>query len=197
MERDVIWRAVLWEGLEHVAVQFLDGGRLVADSLLVAVLDGAPHRYWYRIMTAEDGTTNRLTIHRSIHDADRKTLPLDLTEPALDLTRRDDGSWQRAGHGELPALVGCHEVDIILTPFTNTLPIRRLGLDVGEAAEIRALYVMLPQLELTAQRQRYTRLAPDRYRYEGLDTGYVNEIGVDPDGLVLDYPGLWERTWPV
>lgn len=197
MERDVIWRAVEWEGVEHVAVQFFAGGELTADSLLVAVLDGVPQRFWYRILTAVDGTTSRLTIHRSVHDAERKTLPLDLITPALDLTRHGVDGWWRSGQGAQPELAGCLEVDIILTPFTNTLPIRRLGLDVGEAAEIRALYVTLPELELTAQRQRYTRLTVDRYRYEGLETGYVNEIGVDSDGLVIDYPGLWQRTWPV
>lgn len=32
------------------------------------------------------------------------------------------------------------------------------------------------------------------YRYEGLFQGYVGELPVDTDGLVLDYPGTFRRV---
>ena len=33
-----------------------------------------------------------------------------------------------------------------------------------------------------------------RYSYEGLFRGYVGELPVDADGLVLDYPGTFRRV---
>jgi hypothetical protein len=62
MERNVIWRAIAWEGVEHVAARFLARPELAVDSLLDAYLvgRGVPHRFWCRILTAEDGATSRL-----------------------------------------------------------------------------------------------------------------------------------------
>ena len=87
------------------------------------------------------------------------------------------------------------DVDLSATPFTNTLPIRRLGLRGGQAETIRVVYVRFPGLEVTLERQRYTCLEPGRrYRYESVDSDFTREIEVDPDGLVVTYPGLFRRV---
>ncbi len=41
----------------------------------------------------------------------------------------------------------CENVDVSETPFTNTLPIRRLGLTSGESAEIRVAYFDATELQ--------------------------------------------------
>ena len=55
-------------------------------------------------------------------------------------------------------------------------------------------------MEVTPVRQRYTCLEarPDGglYRYEGFSTGFVADLPVDADGLVLDYPGVFRRVRP-
>ena len=81
------------------------------------------------------------------------------------------------------------DVDLSFTPATNTLPIRRLGLDVGEEAEIQVAWLVWPELAVRPVRQRYARLAEDRYRYTQDD--FEAELTVDEHGLVLDYEGLW------
>jgi len=81
--------------------------------------------------------------------------------------------------------------------FTNTLPIRRLGLAVGQSATLSVAFVSVPDLRVEHVKLRYTRLAPLRYRYEGLDSGFTAEIAVDEAGLVIDYPQLCRRVWPV
>jgi hypothetical protein len=49
-------------------------------------------------------------------------------------------------------------------------------------------------MTVSALAQAYTCIEPNRrYRFEGLDTGFTAEIAVDDDGLVTDYPGLFER----
>ncbi|BAO88782.1 putative glycolipid-binding domain-containing protein [Caballeronia cordobensis] len=117
----------------------------------------------------------------------------------LDLHRKggDNGdahAWSGANGEAHELLRGCIDVDITATPFTNTLPIRRLRLERGERRVIRVVYVRVPELSVSAVEQAYTCLEPDRrYRYEGLDTGFTADITVDEDGLVLDYPGLYTR----
>jgi uncharacterized protein len=102
--------------------------------------------------------------------------------------------WQEQGSSgrELRELHGCKDVDLALTPATNTLPIRRLNLPVGGAESVIAAWVKVPYLEIEPLRQRYTRMTKNSYRYES-DTGFTAEIVVDDLGLVTSYPSGWER----
>jgi uncharacterized protein len=62
------------------------------------------------------------------------------------------------------------------------------------SADIRVAYLAVPDLTVRAADQRYTCLDPGRlYRYEGVTSGFVAELPVDPDGLVVDYPGFFRR----
>ena len=90
------------------------------------------------------------------------------------------------------------------TPFTNTLPIRRLALQPGSSATLNMLYIAIPQMHIEVAEQRYTCLevtaSGGQYRYESLANGvswFTAELAVDNEGLVLDYPGLFRRvgTW--
>jgi hypothetical protein len=88
---------------------------------------------------------------------------------------------------------GCIDPDISMTPFTNTLAIRRLGLKAGEAADIKVAYVLVPELSLRAAAQRYTRLAERLWRFDGLDIDFTADLMVDEGGFVVEYPGLFRR----
>lgn len=93
-----------------------------------------------------------------------------------------------------PHLANAIDVDISITPFTNTLPIRRLNLQTGQWQEILTVYIQLLGITITTDRQRYTCLdAGRRYRYESVDSDFTREIEVDSQGLVVTYPGLFRR----
>ena len=94
-----------------------------------------------------------------------------------------------AGTERLPQYRDCVDVDLSFTPATNTLPIRRLGLDIGEEAEIHVAWLVWPELSVERVPQRYARLAEDRYRYT--QDAFEAELTVDRQGLVVDYEGLW------
>jgi len=81
-----------------------------------------------------------------------------------------------------------------MTPFTNTLPLRRAPLAVGETRRLRIAYIPATTLEPYPAEQIYTRLEERRYRFETADGSFTADIGVDEDGLVVDYPGLFERV---
>jgi hypothetical protein len=109
----------------------------------------------------------------------------------LDVSR-DDGVWRVDG-ADRPDLADAVDVDLSFSPFTNTLPIRRLDLAVETAADIVTAYVDGATFEVSPDPQRYTRLAADRYVYESRDGDFHREISVDADGFVVDYPGLFAR----
>jgi hypothetical protein len=107
----------------------------------------------------------------------------------------DKRQWWLDGR-ELEDVRGCEFVDLGVTPSTNTLPIRAFDLPVGAGREFVAAWIRFPDLAMLPLRQRYTRLSDRLYRYESLvngKTGFVAELSVDGDGLVIDYQGVWKR----
>ena len=102
------------------------------------------------------------------------------------------GSWFDKGE-VLQQFDGCIDVDLPLTPFTNTLPINRLKLQVGEQQVIRVVYLDLLNNAIKPIAQRYTRLSEFQYKYENVPNDFEAVILVDESGFVVDYPGLFER----
>lgn len=117
----------------------------------------------------------------------------DMDDPDLWLGNDGHGRWGEMNGAHRPELDGCIDIDLPCTPFTNTLPIRRLPLHVGDTADITVAYVDVETLDVQPDRQRYTRLEPNRWRFEQLSTGWHQEFEVDEHGLVLDYPTLFRR----
>jgi uncharacterized protein len=95
-------------------------------------------------------------------------------------------------------LDGCLDLDISRTPFTNTLPIRRVALAPGESTDLLVAYTSVPDLSIRPVRQRYTCLSrtpsDGTYRYEGLESNFTADLLVDEKALVVDYPGIWKRA---
>lgn len=155
---------IVWESLEWPGMEHViwRDAEASADSAAVMLLPEGPLRVTYLL------TPTRVEINGLILEHD------------------GHGSW-----ADRPELDGCLEVDISITPLTNTLPIRRLGLEPGESREIRAVYIELPRLSVSVMPQRYTRLGERLYRYQS--EGFQADLSVDEHGLVVDYPGLWRR----
>lgn len=111
----------------------------------------------------------------------------------------DAGGWRVDGRA-CPAVAGCVDIDLGFSPSTNTLPIRRLGLAVGQAAPVRAAWLRFPGLALEPLDQVYRRDAADRYHYESAGGSFAADLEVSGAGLVTRYPGLWEMEagfpWP-
>ena len=197
LARTVRWSA--WSGaasgLEHLELVPVRHGLRTSG---IAI--GSTDRHGLRASSIVIGATDRGRFglnYRLLIDAGWRLREAVLaTTAGLDLTLKSDGSgrWTDGDGQALPELDGCIDIDIEATPFTNTLPIRRLGLRAGERAEISVAYVAVPELDLSIARQRYSRLGKaDAYRFESLESGFTAELAVDTQGLVLDYPGLFRR----
>ena len=173
---------VLWQGVETGA---LDRCRLAAgpeglrlSGTVLTAEFGTPLDVRYLVEAGPDGLTRRVE------------LALDGGAVHRVLVADGVGRWRWEGGPELAEVAGALDVDLTVTPATNTLPIRRLAqLETGQAADLQMAWVQFPGLEVLASAQRYQRLAADRWHFSTGD--FHAELLVDPDGLVLDYGGLF------
>ena len=178
MSTIVRWRQWQGPGIEHLVLR-QDRNGISAESVVVAA-DNEPFAVHYRIACGPDWRTKEVEVR--------------LVGGARFLLETDGlGNWSRDGVS-VPELTGALDPDLTVTPFTNTLPIRRLRLKPGESAEIVAAFIELPELTIVKSPQRYTCLDEGRrYLYESLASGFRREIDVDGEGLVTTYPDFWQR----
>ena len=187
-EHTILWAPWDGPGLEHLRLMQSDE-LILADGLIIGVAEqgGRPFRVRYIIHCDARWHVRELRIDM-----------LDAANRRLDLMSDGAGQWADSAGEPLPGLVGCFDVDISATPFTNTLPIRRLALQPGAAADVNVVYIALPELTVAPGMQRYTCLASDaagaRYRFESRAHDFTAELPVDMHGLVEDYAGLFRRV---
>ena len=112
------------------------------------------------------------------------------------LTASGTGHWMRDGE-LVPELSGALDVDLGFTPATNTLPIRRLALAVGESASVRSAWLRFPEFRLEPLEQTYTRETELTFRYRAQvdNEPFVARLDTDTFGRVLRYEGLWEAEF--
>jgi uncharacterized protein len=118
-----------------------------------------------------------------------------------DLRAESDGAghWRVDGVA-VEELDGCLDIDLEASACTNTLPIHRLGLEVGQTAEAPAVYVRAVDLAVERLEQRYTLLdtgldstGPRRYHYVAPRFEYDDTLTFDDSGLTIEYPALATR----
>ena len=184
MTRHIVWEWVAEPGLEYLSLD--EGDDLRIDSVVVFPTTGQVSRLHYKVSCTPTWNVRSLDIE--LHQAGALR--------TLSLRRSDAGAWTLDGQAR-EDLAGCTDIGLEVSPFTNTLPIRRLSFAPDEAKLIRVAYVRFPNLEVTAAVQEYCRIGnadpPMKFRYRGLSSGFTAEIAVDAEGLVEDYPGLWRR----
>jgi uncharacterized protein len=165
--------------------QDTDGYHL--DGHSTAVEDGEAWSNSYSVSLDQSWTT------RSAHVVGRSALG------AREVRLEADGigGWRVDGF-IAPQLAGCLDVDLEASACTNALPVRRLGLEVGERADAPAAYVRAVGLGVERLEQSYVRLENDaeraRYDYESPEFDFRAVLIYDEHGLVLDYPGIAVRV---
>ncbi|WP_299257774.1 putative glycolipid-binding domain-containing protein [uncultured Kushneria sp.] len=182
VQREVVWTGWDHQGSEHLQLR-IEGDGVRVESRIEGGHDDAFRQLSYQLWLDPEWRVRRMAAR--LDDGRERRL---VTDGA--------GHWWCDEHGLLSSLTGCLDIDIAATPFTNTLPIRRLGLSSGESASLTVALLSIPSLALNAVRQRYTRLSSRGWRYEGLDSGFTAQLDVDDQGLVLDYPETFRRRRP-
>jgi len=173
-----LWKGV---GLEHLLLT-----ENTADSVVLAIDDErGPFRLVYRLNWNDEWQLRSAEL----------VVSTDHFTHALHVETDGRGHWLDGNGQTLNELDGCLDIDIWPTPFTNSFPIRRSPLEIGERQEFRMAWVFGPDLTVRPQSQAYTRLGQQLYLFESLDgSGFKAELPVDEDGFVLDYPELFQRV---
>lgn len=180
--REVMWRRVMDDlSFELARIEPGPGGPVLSGTVLVAE-KGAPLHIEYRIVCDEGWKTRTVDLTQA-HRSERDSLRLE---------HDGAGRW-RVNGTEAPALTGCTDVDLGVTPSTNALPINRLRLAENASAVIRAAWVQFPRLDVVPAEQSYARLGDRRYSYRSLASGFEAVIDADQDGLPVEYAGVWRR----
>jgi uncharacterized protein len=181
MQTNLLWRGREYYSLENCLVDGTPGGFII-KSTIVGYYEEKIYRVEYTIQTNKAWQTLSVEID-SRHDNHIQH---------FNFKGDGHGNWSENGK-TLEKFAGCIEVDIPLTPFTNTLPINRLKLTKGQTQEIKVIYFDILAKQITAVRQKYTCISPTSYHYENIPNDFEATIEVDELGLVVDYPELFIR----
>jgi hypothetical protein len=182
------WRARDVPRMESVRVQ-LTGNRIKAYGCMVAA---APETHpafsaTYDLVTDDAGATKRLSL----------TVILAERERQLSIARDEENMWMVQDHlhqTKRATQNGALDVDVIFSPFFNTLPIRRTDIyQHAEDIELPVVYVRLPELSVETVTVNYASADPDPRAIALTSPVADTTITVDDDGFILDYPGLAER----
>ena len=127
----------------------------------------------------------------------------DLDEPDLWLATDGSARWGEMNGAHRIELDGCYDIALSITPFTDTLPMRRLPLHVGDSADLAVAHVDIETLGIVRQRRRYERVGERTWNVEQFGTGDGESevtqstrsvsFEVDEFGLTLDYPERFRR----
>jgi hypothetical protein len=182
LAKSLAWRRVDATGLERCELRGADAGWTLSGTILLVEKD-VPFEARYEVTCDPEWVT--------------QTVAVDVRGPqgarSLRISVRD-GVWRHEEGAEIDAIGGCVDVDLSWSPSTNTLPIRRLGLDVGQAEAATAAWVRFPGLTVEPLPQEYRRLGERRYRYSSAGGRFVAELDVDDDGVVTRYGDIWARV---
>lgn len=183
-------RLLTWEGLwrkpaaswERLHLQ--DGH--AESQLRVAAADGQPpYQLEYRLKWDADWCLREAELVVEAESFQRHLI----------LLADGKGHWMLGDGSPLAELDGCLDIDIWPSPFTNSFPIRRLGLGDGQSAEVDVVYIEAPLLKPVQMRQGYMRQDARHYLYRNLEgSSFQALLEVDEHGLVLDYPTLFRRV---
>lgn len=174
------------EGYEAVFLR-TDGTGYRLDGHTVATEGRYPWVVRYAITLDERWITAAAQIWAWSHMGNR-TVQLDTHQA---------GQWQVNGCAA-PELEGCIDVDLESSCCTNTIPVHRLRLGVGQSADAPAAYVRAIDLSVQRLDQRYLRVKDDgsrqRYDYDAPAFDFKACLVYDESGLVLEYPGIGSRV---
>lgn len=182
MKRIISWKSISAnETIENCRVRKVDDGFLV-ESVVNGIIDDSAVYCAYKIRLDERWQAREFLIYSWNN----------WQENTISIKKNDSGKWELNGK-EDDRFTNCIDIDISATPFTNSLPVNRLALQIDETKEINVVYINVAKQAVEPFAQVYTRISEKTYRYENASGDFSAEITVDDDGIIIDYPGLFRK----
>ncbi|CAH0276419.1 hypothetical protein SRABI27_03645 [Pedobacter sp. Bi27] len=180
MERKITWEGLEYRSLENCTLTETDNG-ISVTSVITGQVNNQAIKILYKILTDTLWATYFVEIN-VILGGYKKTILLEkkgafwLVNNTID-HRFDD----------------CVDIDISLTPLTNTLPIRRLVFNGQSSNRIEVIYIDIIADMIMPVRQYYTKISDSVYLYENEKSTFKAELKTDSYGLVIEYPKLFRE----
>ncbi len=157
----------------------------IVKSIVNGILEDQPMLVEYQLIINRNWIVKEVEIKSLLDKRNKITLKSD-----------SNGKCYNEDNQEISELNGCIDIDISITPFTNTLPIKRLGSSLEQRTKITTLYLDIKNWEFKKAEQYYTKLTDNLYKYEGVFRHFVADLPIDNSGFVTTYPKLFKRLYP-
>lgn len=177
----VIWNKIGSSGTEHFSLA-REGGLLLGSGKVTYEEGNVLFYANYALELDEQWRTRKLKKEAS-------------GAGELEILSDGEGRWFLPDGKEIGELNGAIDVDLSVTPFTNSLPINRHEWEPGQKRNFEMVYVDVPHLRLYKVLQTYTFLEQKGgmriFAYHCRD--FESVVYVDTAGFVIEYPDLFIR----
>jgi uncharacterized protein len=181
METTILWTGIAYHSLEYCVLTNSDES-IDVNSVIVGAHDDKIYRVDYSIKINRNWESFFVEVKAQLSDKKEE----------INYHSDGRGNWTKNG---APAneFNGCIDIDISLTPFTNSLPINRLQWELNKPQQIKVLFFDVLSQEIIPVQQRYTKLSNSEYKFENVPNDFEAIITVDESGMVVNYPELFVR----
>ncbi len=180
MQQNIIWSGKKFQSLENCRINTTASGFEISSNI-IGIFNNKIVNAEYIILTTKNWKTRSFQID----------LLMDGNKITYEYESDTIGNWTTKGE-PVVELNDCIDIDISLTPFTNTLPINRLIMNENDQQEINVVYIDLLEQKIKNIQQRYTKQDADRYLYQNITIPYEATLIITETGLVKDYPHVFE-----
>ncbi|WP_335872761.1 putative glycolipid-binding domain-containing protein [Bacillus sp. 2205SS5-2] len=184
-----MFKKVFWEHKEQSGSEYLriseNDTNIIAEGLVLFTYKRDAYKFSYEVIMDINWHTKRVEI-----------INLELNEK-LQLDSNCKGKWFLE-NSELLEMGGVIDIDISVTPFSNTLPINRFKWELGQERNFNMLYIDVPTLEFMKLQQQYKFIGSSdngirKFQYKCRD--FETVVTVDQDGLIIEYPDVFIRRY--
>jgi len=176
----IIWKGIIYNSLEYFTLTRQEN-IFIVKSKIIGTYEDKMYVVAYNLLIDSEWKVQNFEIEYEVNNIKKK-----ITGEKI------DNRWKMNGLIN-PTYTDFDFIDISLTPFTNTLPIRNLNLEIGEEQEVNVIYINILDNYTKPLKQKYRKKSERIYKYENVPNDFEADISVDEFGLVIFYPLLFER----
>lgn len=179
--KTIIWKGLLYNSLEYFQISEI-GDTFFVKSKIIGTYDNQVYFVEYVLNIDKEWNVSNFNIEFEINGKRKKITAV-----------KNKNEWNINGDINIQ-FTDIDFIDISLSPFTNTLPIRRLKLNGSQEIEIKVIYIDILNGLIKPVNQKYKRNNSFNYKYKNIPNDFEADIDVDEFGLVTFYPALFERV---
>jgi len=177
---------ITWKGIENNTIENCQV-RWVNESIIV----DSSIRGDVKNMDVAIDYTLRLNDKWVIKSFDLKS---NINNSRWEIGLESDGEGRWGVYDEFMLFEPCIDIDISLSPFTNSLPINRVEFNLHQPVQLTILYIDVLEQKMFEDKQVYTKQGATKFVFENDDRRFKAMLDVDRNGFVVHYPGLFFKS---